>query len=280
MPSPLASSMSRSALSRTWPTLPAGPSRSSTVTVWIESTTTRPAASPGRSRAIRPTSLSASTAMASPRAPDSEAETRRAQADLGGATPRRSRRGRGDPPRRGRRRQRPGAAASTCRRPARLPTRTSDPGTRPPPRTRSSSADVGRDARDGGLGDRAERHDVRSHVRPRATPAPRPPSRHSRGRCSARPSRRGCSTPSRTGTGLPSGGTTRRTPGRRSGSRPEPRALPDHAGYETSTGVFGSSASDSQARVVGHLVDDDRGPGLVAVRAGGAPRARPRSGSG
>ena len=40
IPSPLASSMSRRAASRTWPTLPAGPSSSSSVAVWIESTMT------------------------------------------------------------------------------------------------------------------------------------------------------------------------------------------------------------------------------------------------
>ena len=41
MPSSLATDMSRTADSRTWPTLPAGPSSSSTVIVWMESTIVR-----------------------------------------------------------------------------------------------------------------------------------------------------------------------------------------------------------------------------------------------
>ena len=65
MPSPFASSMSRRALSRTWPTLPAGPSSSSTVAVWIESTITRLGWVARAISVILPTSLSASTAIAS-----------------------------------------------------------------------------------------------------------------------------------------------------------------------------------------------------------------------
>ena len=140
MPSPLARSIRRSVASRTWPTLPAAPSSSSIVAVWIESTTTRPGRSARATSTIRPTSCSARTRTPSPDGPSSN--------------PRRAARSRtwpGDsspvaystpavPPEAW---LRPAAAWSRSVDlpiPGSPPTSTSDPGTSPPPRTRSSSA--------------------------------------------------------------------------------------------------------------------------------------------
>src|SRR6476661_9898011 len=140
MPSPLARSIRRSVASRTWPTLPAAPSSSSIVAVWIESTTTRPGRSERATSMMRPTSCSARTRTPSPDGPSSN--------------PRRAARSRtwpGDsspvaystpavPPEV---RLRPAAAWSRSvdlPMPGSPPSSTSDPGTSPPPRTRSSSA--------------------------------------------------------------------------------------------------------------------------------------------
>ncbi len=79
MPSPLAISISRSAHSRTCPTDPAGPSSSSTVTVWIESTTRTPGR-PSRARSpMRPTSFSATTLDALARGMPSSSPSRPAR---------------------------------------------------------------------------------------------------------------------------------------------------------------------------------------------------------
>ena len=64
--SPLANSISRSVASRTWPTLPAAPSSSSTVAVWIESTTTSAGRIERPTSTIRPMSCSARTSIAVP----------------------------------------------------------------------------------------------------------------------------------------------------------------------------------------------------------------------
>ena len=69
MPSDLASSISRSAASRTWPTLPGGPSSSSDATVCTESTTRRPGRSARASSAMRSTLVSATTRIRSPAGP-------------------------------------------------------------------------------------------------------------------------------------------------------------------------------------------------------------------
>ena len=203
MPSPLASSISRSADSRTWPTLPAGPSSSSTVIVWIESTTT----SAGRLAA---------------RDLDDRADlARRKDADRVAGGP--SSRGRAAPARRrtwagrllargvedaaagaARCRRRPGAGASTSRLPGSPPIRSERAGDDAAAEDAVELADAGaaaraagpRQAPTSGSGLAADR-------RSRAAPlrAPRAGAR-------SRPSRRGCSRPRRSGTGPPSGGTS------------------------------------------------------------------------
>ena len=91
------------------------------------------------------------------------------------------------------------------------PTRTSEPGTSPPPRTRSSSPiPIGR------RGDSAATS-ARGVARRRGQPGRGRPSRATRA-ARGRRSRRGCSTPRRRGTGPPSAGRRRRRTGRRSGS--------------------------------------------------------------
>ena len=136
MPSPLASSIKRRADSRTWPTDPAGPSSSSTVTDWIESTTRTPGR-PSRVRAVmRPTSFSATTRIRSPTVPSSSpsrpARSRTCPADSSPLAYRTS----------------PAVAVSPAAAwssrvdlpiPGSPPSSTTDPGTSPPPRTRSSS---------------------------------------------------------------------------------------------------------------------------------------------
>ena len=139
MPSPLASSIRRSADSRTWPTLPAAPSSSSTVAVWIESTTTRPGRSARAISQIRPTSWSARTWTPLGRGPDQQLEPGGAKPDLAGRFLAARVEHRLVPPE-----ARVSPAAAWRRSvdlpiPGSPPTRTSDPGTRPPPRTRSSS---------------------------------------------------------------------------------------------------------------------------------------------
>ena len=68
-PSDFASSISRSVASRTWPTLPGGPSSSSEATVWTESTMSSPGRSARASSTMRPTPVSATTRTASPTGP-------------------------------------------------------------------------------------------------------------------------------------------------------------------------------------------------------------------
>ena len=138
IPSPFASSIRRSADSRTWPTLPAAPSSSSTVAVWIESTMTAAwplAIAPARRSARRRSPRRRGRAR--PPAPRAAPAGRPAAAP-GRPIPRPWRRGRiGRRSRRARRR--PGGGASTCRCRARRRPGRASPGTSPPPRTRSSS---------------------------------------------------------------------------------------------------------------------------------------------
>ena len=172
--------------SRTWPTLPAGPSSSSTVTVWIESTMSdAPAVPPGRSSAMRPTSLSARTSIARPPATRSEPQAAGPQADLPGRLLARSRTGRSRPRRGAGQRpgRRPGAGASTCRYPARRRAGRASPGrARRRGRGRASPIPVG-DA--DGSASRGRRAATAARRRPRpasgAAPArPRPGSRTTR----------------------------------------------------------------------------------------------------
>ena len=140
MSSPLARSISRSADSRTCPTLPAGPSSSSTVTVWIESTITRAGLVARAMSVIRPTSPSARTLMADPVAESvspSRMARRRTCAALSSPVTYRTVRAGSVP------RATPAAAwrsSVDLPTPGSPPSRTRDPGTSPPPRTRSSSA--------------------------------------------------------------------------------------------------------------------------------------------
>ena len=162
------------------------------------------------------------------------------------------------PPSRPRRdaRRRPGGGASTCRPPARRRSGRSEPGTIPPPRTRSSSpmptggaASAGsRDAASGAGAHDAGRRTGRRGARPRLG-------------AGRRRSRRGCSRRRTSGTGPPSGGSRRRRTGRRSGSgRPAP--CPRAVATQTSTGVFGSAAWMSRP-ALGVRVDHDRRARLV-----------------
>ena len=119
------------------------------------------------------------------------------------------------------------------------PTRINDPGTRPPPRTRSSSPMPV-----------ARRGTSASPMSARAT-GRGAPSVGDRGAATAhgaarrgRPSRRGCSRSRTTGTGPPSAGSRRRTTGRRTDSwTSSPRALPIRwRGQTTSAGSRDSAA--------------------------------------
>ena len=80
MPLSLASSVRRSAHWRTCPTLPAGPSSSSVVAVWMESTMRRDGEDARAASTIAPTSLSASrrtrSAAAEARRPSRDARRR------------------------------------------------------------------------------------------------------------------------------------------------------------------------------------------------------------
>ena len=243
IPSPFASSISRSARSRTWPTLPAGPSSSSTVAVWIESTTS----SAGRSARARPrrsgrSSISATTRIAPPRPAVEQAEALGAQADLG----RRLLAGRVEDPLGAddarRRRRRPGGGASTCRSRARRRARTTEPGDEPAAEDAVELADPDRQARRVGLADVGRGAVGAGRPPPRARRRARADRRGSPGRGS----RRGCSRPRRRGTGPPSEGRTRRRTGRRTASGrarpPRSRRAVRATGVRASTGVSGSAA--------------------------------------
>ena len=119
IPSPFARSIRRSVDSRTWPTLPAAPSRSSTVAVWIESTTTSLGRSARAASTIRPIVVSRRGPGRPRRTDRTGARDGPPGAGPGRATPRRSRTGRWHRPGPVSARPRPGGAASTCRSPAR-----------------------------------------------------------------------------------------------------------------------------------------------------------------
>ena len=133
MPSDLASSISRRAASRTWPTLPGGPSSSSDATVCTESTTRRPGRSARASSAMRSTLVSATTRIRSPAgplvSPRRAARSRTWAADSSPVAYSTSA---------------PSPAATWSRSvdlpiPGSPPSRTTEPATSPPPSTRSSS---------------------------------------------------------------------------------------------------------------------------------------------
>ena len=101
MPSAFASSISRSVASRTWPTLPGGPSSSSDVTVWTESTTSSPGSRRARELDDPADAGLGDDADRVADRPAGQPEPPRAQPDLRRPTPRPSRRarvgaGRGD----------------------------------------------------------------------------------------------------------------------------------------------------------------------------------------
>ena len=236
MPSPLARSISRSVDSRTWPTLPAAPSSSSIVAVWIESTMTASGRCARAASTIRPTSCSARTWTPSADGPLSRpSRAARSRTWPGDSSPDAYST---DPP--------PGdrvSPAAAWRRsvdlpiPGSPPTSTSEPGTSPPPRTRSNSS-------------MPRRRRGRSKSAMDASPVGTGPGRrrHARRRARSatvrgRPSRPGCSTGRRPGIALPSAGTTPRRTGRRSGSSAAPSLgrRVGGAGHRASTGVRGSA---------------------------------------
>ena len=146
MPCSCDQAASRAADSRTWPTEPAGPSRPSAVSVWTESTTSRPgdrsaAAEDGvELRLGQHLDAVPATPVGEPQPVGAQVQlVRRLLArgvqDVGAAV-----RAAGRPAAaHGRRRRRSPAPASTCRYPARRPAAPGRPGTSPPPRTRSTS---------------------------------------------------------------------------------------------------------------------------------------------
>ena len=242
IPLGLATSIRRRAAARTWPTLPAGPSSSSTVAVWIESMTSRAGAG---SSIATPAIRSMDDFGGDPdpaRRTRQEPEPVRPETDLGRRFlargvehPLAARRPR-------RRRRRPGGGAWTCRSPARRRRSTTEPGTSPPPRTRSSSPiPIRRRAvrphrhRPGG-GSRRRR---RSRTPPRAAAL----------RGSGRTGRLDEAVPRLAGAALalPAEERLRRRTGRRSGSGRGRRSCSSRSGRratgaQASTGVSGSAA--------------------------------------
>ena len=200
---------------------------------------------PGRSvrasSTIRPTSLSAATRIASRPGPRAARAGRRA-AGPGPPTPRRSRTARA-------RRRRARDAGGGLEQERRLadPRLAADEHERPGDEPAAEDAVELADPDRGGAappaaGDGRERRSAGRGQRRRG--AGRRRSRAARGR----PSRRGCSTRRRRGTGPPSGGRPRRRTGRRSGSgacaaaRVTPVAGAAAGDQPASTGVFGSAA--------------------------------------
>ena len=156
IPSPFASSISRSVDSRTWPTLPAGPSRSSTIAVWTESTTSTAGGS-ARAALDHPADRRSRRGSGS-RPPAGRRRAGRGAPPAGGPaapTPRRWHRARRRSARRRPGRPSPGAAASTCRSPAR---HRAGRATRHQPAAEDAVelADPDRAARDGRLRDVVE----------------------------------------------------------------------------------------------------------------------------
>ena len=223
MPSPLANSMSRTRRLADLADAAGRASSSSTVAVWIESTTSRRGPLARATSTIRPMSCSARTSIALARlAPASSPSRAGAQPDLrADSSPVAYSTARPDaaPP--------PGAAASTCRCPA---------------RRRAGSASPGRSRR------RAPGRARRCRVGSRGTSPRRCPPGRWRRRCAprrrvrARPSRHGrladdrldeaVPLAARRGTGPPSAGRPRRIAGRRIGSWPA-----RHGDQCASTGV-------------------------------------------
>ena len=128
----LATSASRVATSRTWPTLPAGPVRSAEAMVWTLSTT----ASAGATDSIAPTAVASSVVATRPRplttAPTRSARPRTWEADSSPVMYRTS-----EPP--AARRAASCSSSVLLPMPGSPPNSTIEPGTRPPPSTRSTS---------------------------------------------------------------------------------------------------------------------------------------------
>ena len=147
IPWPFAYAISWTVEARTWPTLPAGPSSSSDVAVWTESTIRATGAGAGGRLDDLPDVVLGEDADSGRGRTVEEAEPARPEPDLGRRLlagrvedlhVRVRRRGRGPP--------RPGAGASTCRSPARRPAgsairaRAHRRGPGPAPRCRRSGA--------------------------------------------------------------------------------------------------------------------------------------------
>ena len=262
IPSPLASSMSRSADSRTWPTLPAGAVE---LVDASSSGSSRRSTSAGRSArassAIRPTSLSRDD----PDGPAGRAAESRPRRDARRRTWARRLLARRveDPAALARRAA--GDAGGDLEQERRLAdarlAADEEQRSRDEPATEDAIelADPDGQPRDVGRADVGERGRWRTA---RAATALAEPPRVRPGSARGRPSRRGCSSRRTSGTGPPSGGTTRRRTGRRSGSGPWPRVDPRTDGQAASTGIFASPRRGCQARVLA-LVHDDRRARLV-----------------
>ena len=280
IPSGLASSIRRSAAPRTWPTLPAGPSSSSTVAVWTESTT-RSAGRLAPGDLGDPVDRRLGQDRGSPAGrPVEEPETLGAEADLGG----RLLAGRVED---AQRTGSPAIPAAAWRRSVDLPIPGSPPTQHERARDEPASEDPVQlgdpdgEARLLGLADvgEADRALRRLRRRLRARPTRRGPPAASSGPVS----RRGCSRPSRRGTGPPSGGTIRRRTGRRSASAVG-RGLLMPGGPERSTvrlrPVSGARRRGCRGRPPGRGQPRSSCPARTCRAAGARPgRPRPCSGS-
>ena len=231
MPSDLASSISRSAASRTWPTLPGGPSSSSEATVCTESTTRRPGRSARASSAIRSDAGLGDDLDRVARGPAGQPEAGGAQPDLGrgllarrvqhlapAATPGRDLE------------QERRLADARARRPAGRPSR---------PRARRRARDRARRCPPAAGPPRPASAAWESGT---GTAPPTDARRDAGAARRGRRSPRGCSTRRTCGTGPPSAGRRRHRTGRRIDSGRGPRALPGPR-RQASTGVFASVAA-------------------------------------
>ena len=209
VPLSLANRMSRAAHSRTCPTLPGAPSRSPVNTVWIESTTStrgRLVRRPWRgsvSRLVSASSGTSAAALAQPVGAQLHLQRRLLARDVERAHVRRLR-----------------SRAATCSRsvdlpmPGSPPTSTIEPGTRPPPSTKSNSS------RPVGQRRRLRALHVAQARRGRDAAAARPAAAAPRARrcgcggarlAADRSPRPGCSTRRTSRSGRPTWGARRRT---------------------------------------------------------------------
>ncbi len=278
IPSPLARSIRRSVDSRTWPTLPAGPSSSSTVAVWIEVDDDQPRPLGPRGLDDPPDVVLGEDPHALRRTDPSAGRGAPPAAGPGRAIPRRSRTGRS-------RRPAPGVRpAAAWRRsvdlpiPGSPPRRTSDPGHEPAAEDPVELADPEAQPRQVRVGD-AGRDATATSRRPRRRRRPRA---RERARLADDGLDQACSSRRTRGIGPPSGGTT-------SPQDWQTKRLCGRAIARPPVGRRGSPRLDRGARLLGEVGcrGPPRGPcprrsssRARTCRAGGARRGRPRSCSG